>query len=354
VESSRYNSDIKYFYHDGVWAGFDRTKLGKIPLNNLYKQRAEQLRDNYDYLILYYSGGSDSHNILKTFIDNDIKLDEVCVKWPKALMGDKLYTPNNVDDSSKNYWSEWDYCVKPILEWLAHNKPHIKITIKDYMDESCLDIDTKFIQHKNHGFKAGILLNSVISDTEIKFLNTSKTVGHIYGIDKPLIILNDNNLYMCFVDKAMASVVRSQYNDNSAEPFYWTPDFPEIAYEQAYQMCLFYRMNSSARQFLLKKTDSKQTQIINNQMQQEYARHVIYDNWDGRFQTKKPESDARLDKFYWLFNTTELNTTKEKFIFNMNERLSILPERLLTGSSSDLIRSVKPLITNYYYVTTLI
>ena len=68
------NTGVKFVYHDKVWKNFDRSVLGKVSLNQLYKERAQQLRDSYDYLILYYSGGADSHNVLMSFINNNIKL----------------------------------------------------------------------------------------------------------------------------------------------------------------------------------------------------------------------------------------------------------------------------------------
>jgi hypothetical protein len=72
--SNTNNSNIEFYYHNHVFDSVNRGLLGKVPLTTLYKERAEQLRDNYDYLVLHYSGGSDSHNILHTFLSNNIKL----------------------------------------------------------------------------------------------------------------------------------------------------------------------------------------------------------------------------------------------------------------------------------------
>jgi len=130
ISASKSNSRIYFHYYDHIWENFDRTQLGKVPLNCLYKDRAQQLRDNYQYLILNYSGGADSHNILRTFIDNNIHLDEVCVKWPKPLIDGKFYTVNNVDTEAVNRWSEWNYSIQPTLDWLKTNCPKIKITIE--------------------------------------------------------------------------------------------------------------------------------------------------------------------------------------------------------------------------------
>ncbi len=67
-------SKIQYHYYDSIWDGFDRSLLGTRSLDSLYKERAQQLRDTYDYLILSFSGGWDSRTILNTFIKNNIKL----------------------------------------------------------------------------------------------------------------------------------------------------------------------------------------------------------------------------------------------------------------------------------------
>ena len=72
IYASQNDTKVKFVYHDNVWKNFDRSVLGKVSLNQLYKERAQQLRDSYDYLILYYSGGADSHNVLMSFINNNI------------------------------------------------------------------------------------------------------------------------------------------------------------------------------------------------------------------------------------------------------------------------------------------
>lgn len=353
LHASETNQNIKFWYHYDVYTKFDRTLLGKISLNTLYKERAQQLRDTYDYLILFYSGGADSHNILKTFMDNDIQLDEVCVKWPKPLMDHKWYIPNNTDTTAKNYWSEWDYCVKPILDWLAANKPSIKITIKDYTTSDELDMDEKFSTNTNHGFRAAILLNSVVSDSEKQMISKGKTVANIYGLDKPLLVLNDNTISMCFTDNAIVTGYRSVLNPNGAEFFYWSPDMPILAFEQAYQLSLHYKQNPNLMKFLFTTDNNESDRKIKNQMQQDIAKTVIYDNWDFRFQSTKGNT-TRLDKFSWFFEQPELARTKEIFIDNIKQRTLLISPRLLVDTDETvLFNTVKTLNTPLYYVTSL-
>ena len=56
---------------------FDFTKRPNDTLEELCIQKAKSIRDNYNYINLWYSGGCDSHYILKIFLDNNIKIDEL-------------------------------------------------------------------------------------------------------------------------------------------------------------------------------------------------------------------------------------------------------------------------------------
>ena len=196
--ASKHNAHVSFYYHDNVWEAYlatiDRKSLGKRNLSQLYKDRADQLRDKYDYLVLYYSGGTDSHNILRTFIDNNIKLDEVHVKWPKPLMDGKLYTPNMFDTSAFNFASEWNFAIKPILEYLKQYHPNIKITFSDYTEKLNTNVVEHIIEESNQYRNGAILHGYYFSNSCL----TKPNVGHIYGIDKPLLIRRENKIKMIF------------------------------------------------------------------------------------------------------------------------------------------------------------
>lgn len=366
-DAYKYSSDILtrcYFnYHHAVWEKFDRSQLGKHSLPYLYKLRAQQLRDNYDYLILYYSGGADSHNILKTFVDNNIKLDEVCIKWPKPLVDGKFYNVNSLDTSASNYWSEWDYCVKPVLDWLKNNKPEIKIVIKDFIgNPDQFDVDQLFTESTCHGFHAGLLLNSKVSDSEIEMINKGKTVGNIYGVDKPLLELDSqNNISIFFLESTMMTAVRSIANPYGAELFYWSPNMPIIVFEQAYQLAEYYRINTDDKKFLIKPVNErKPTDLSTTEQslaQHQIAKKIIYEHtWDDRFQSLKPGSKARIDKFNWFFECTEFDRMRDIFMDNVNQRLKLLHQNYVVTETYKNM-SVKSLVNNVkspsYFVTRL-
>ena len=77
IESNSSNKHVDWDYHNSI---FEKCKWDVEPtlsLDELYKARAQQLRDSYDHLVLFFSGGVDSWNILYAFINNNIRLDEI-------------------------------------------------------------------------------------------------------------------------------------------------------------------------------------------------------------------------------------------------------------------------------------
>lgn len=320
-KASRYNESVTFEYNNEVWENFDRSQLGKIPLDTLYKHRALQLRDRYDYLILYYSGGSDSHNILKTFIDNDIHLDEVCVKWPKPLIDGKWYQINNIDTNPENFWSEWNYSIQPILKWLSENTK-VKINLIDPIN-NILNKKTRLIlDNIDHDRNPGaIVMNDAISDT---VLSDNKLIGHLYGIDKPLLFLKNDQIHMFFTDFPFTTMSKNIYNVDSAECFYWAPDFPILTFEMAFQLANDYKNNPDNLKFLYWSDSTISSQIHNN-----LARKVCYSTWDFRFQADKPKNNLRNDKYKWVNTENELLEFRNTISSSIDERKTIISENFL-------------------------
>ena len=77
---SRLNQSVIWHFNDEVFDTLDWTKEPEPSLWDLYSARARQIREKYDYLVLFYSGGADSNNILNSFVRNGIHLNEV-VQW---------------------------------------------------------------------------------------------------------------------------------------------------------------------------------------------------------------------------------------------------------------------------------
>lgn len=111
-----------FYYYDREMATVPWKLEPSQSLDELYKARAQYIRDNNKYVILCYSGGHDSTNILETFYYNNIHIDEILVVG--ALSQDSYY------GSDENHNGELYKNVFPTLEKL--NLPNTKVTVVDY------------------------------------------------------------------------------------------------------------------------------------------------------------------------------------------------------------------------------
>ena len=128
-EASTAKLEVKFNFHDEVYSKIDWEKRPTGTLKELYKHRAQQLRDEYDYITINFSGGPDSRNVLNSFISNGIKIDEIYTRWGLA---ERKFTPaSNTDYRESNTGSEFEYAVLPVLKYLEKNYPEINIVIDD-------------------------------------------------------------------------------------------------------------------------------------------------------------------------------------------------------------------------------
>lgn len=300
IKGSELNILPEWHYFDEVFSKANKTGLGQVPLTEWYKQRALQLRDKYDYLILNYSGGSDSHNILHTFLKNNIKLDCVYVQWHLKLTDKGLYTINSTDKSNANFHSEWDLVLKKDLEWLASNHPNIRIEIKDWTDT----LHDKFYHDSLFETKTTVMVNMsrslklhTFSDAEKQMANTGLKVASIFGADKPYIVVKDNKCFFNFHDKSFSAIPNPD-NPNGLEYFYITPDLPQLTIEQSWHLMNYYR-NNLDKQYLItaksQRTEPRFKQWPIHKHLEEFeimsniAKLVCYPNWNcNRFQASKP------------------------------------------------------------------
>lgn len=339
LRATELKSTVQYKYFHDIWYNFDRSLLGKISLKELYRQRAQMLRDKYDYLILYYSGGSDSWTVLNTFLENNIKLDCIYVRWPKRA--ENSYVPNTANRSAFNFMSEWDFVLKKDLEWLAQAHPEITIEFEDWTDDlTPTYFNDNIFTKQNHMYSAANLLRMQrFSPTEIRLLDQGKRVGEIWGIDKPIVLeYDEGKVGMMFKDEIVSVGQGYPGNLDGPEFFYWSPEFPLLAFEGAYQLFLFYKANPPLRGIVSGKNWAN---MYNNKlfveqraMYADYTQHltrkVVYPDWDfNKFQAEKPKTITREDKDFWLYNTDELKPIVDRWRYFYRSQLERLGDSFI-------------------------
>lgn len=372
IAASKLKKLVSYHFYDEVFDSFDRSLLGKKSLDALYLERAKQLREKYDYLILYYSGGSDSRNILMTFLNNNIKLDCVFVRSWETASNSKIYPLTN-NTNNVNFMCEWDLTIKPDLIWLSKNYPEIRIETHDWTkDMFNVKINESLFEQQQHYFTLSSLFRiPTHSMMEKTIRDKGKTVASIFGIDHPSINIDSGGyVYINFNDVSSTCFWASLENQSGQEYFYWTPDMPIIVFEQAYQIMLFLQNN---RQYinifkdisfstdklskkipnlspfeiqLLGKTFSNSVQDRKNRL----IKKIIYSNYDPTiFQAEKPlrieKGFIGNSKDFYLETHLELNKLKEQWRYYHQDWMSQIPERF-----QDPPGFVKPFSSRKFWV----
>ena len=303
LEASKTKSELSWNFYDDVFSAASiKFNSNHILLKELYRARAQQLRDSNDYLILNYSGGSDSHNILMTFLEYGIKLDHIFVQWPEQLMDKGIYTPNSLDRTNANFHSEWDLVLKKDLEWLGKNHPKIKIEIADWTNtvkEQFYKDDIFANDVSNLPSIARAQKQNTFSVTEGTLALQGKKVASIFGVDKPCVVHKEGKWFFYFVDTACMAKPNPD-NPHGTEYFYWSPNFPDIAVAQAHMMKRYFKINNT-KAYLVQATSDRikvDPSFVNMSYKHHYleytqvteiAKLVCYPYWDfNRFQADKP------------------------------------------------------------------
>jgi hypothetical protein len=258
-----------------------------------------------------------------------------------------LHTNNKKDRSAFNFNSEWEYAVKPRLEWLAKNHPEIKIEIKDIKGLNNADQfnDDSFVGVNNMYSPVNILRKGTYSDFERSCIDKNKTVGQISGIDKPLLAQNMQGVVsMKFNDDCCHTMSATPFNPLGVEFFYWSVDLPELAFEMAYQVFQYYNHNPRERYlvpgngYLLMPADIKHACREKFFMD---VKSVCYPTWNNAiFQTEKPRHKLRIDKDLWFYKSDEFLDTRRAWSYYYKSRIDKIDDKFcefdLLGSKTGL------------------
>ena len=310
IEVSKTKQKLKWDFNTAIFAQECQRPQMDVRLIDLYKQRALQLRDKYDYLILSYSGGADSDNVLQTFLRNNIKLDEVWTEWPLSLLDKAGYKPSQSLDKT-NLPIEWFQNVEPTLKELEKTHPEITIHITDSFDYynnvsgvedfedggTFLQVPTVYTSLKRWRY-----MKEYITKLVEKGLN----VGVIHGAEKcvPYLTRNNNNgnfnVGFLMNDRGliMDKFLDDPYfysNDTRMEAFYWSADFPSIVVQQAHLIWDYLKKNKDDTINRLEQRDKE------------------YINWYTR-RTNFDDIIKRICYPYWDF--TKIQVEKSYFVFN--------------------------------------
>jgi hypothetical protein len=245
LEAQKTNSKIFWNFHDSTFNNADWLTEPEISLDRLYTIRAEQIRNSYDYVIVFCSGGADSTNVIKTFINQKIKVDEVIALVPESGLKNWKFDHNNV--SEDNTVSEIKFALYPLLNEIS--KHNIKITVYDFFQDIINYKDEKWTVDAAGNIVTALTTHFTNVDKLPhikKLIDQGKRIALVYGSDKPIIkINNQGELLSVFADGGVNYLNMPQereYVNVDRVLFYWTPDLPEISIKQAHVVLKMLRL----------------------------------------------------------------------------------------------------------------
>lgn len=227
--------EVKFYFYDDVYSKVDWKKELPHELNYYYKQQALRLRDKFDYLILAYSGGSDSTNILETFVYNDIKLDKIISVG--AFSKDPFW------GSDENHNGEIYHNVIPCIKKMGLENITEIIDYTKYLDDENFKNLSVFSLGKNWVYDIGAFFSvhnffwrdaeKIIVPKEWK----NKKVGLILGSDKPILHKISDKRFISFSDACVTQYGNSLGFENTERvAFYWDPEFTDVIVKQTQEL----------------------------------------------------------------------------------------------------------------------
>jgi hypothetical protein len=326
IESKKTGYQPKWVFNDDIYGRYDWSLPIQESLQSLYLRRAKQLREQYDYLVLYFSGGADSGNILNTFLSNNIFLDEIVMQIPEPMKT----TFSKTDLSMRNNFAEIEYSALPMLK--KYDIPSgTKITLQDF-SKPVLEMLSKDDWFENNPIGTNFCLSSIGRQYAVKqqssFLDladTGKTVVQIIGIDKPLVYF-DGTDYFCYFSDSSAGHFSAPIDFNNewgisyhTEFFYWTADIPEIVIKQAQEIKAIGQANPAARTLF---SESLRKHI---QYYKAVLHPIIYPNIQIDFETEKPNSSMvrPLEEWFWASASEEVKSNYVDVVKYLGQHIDV-------------------------------
>lgn len=324
---------ITWQFNSDVYDACDWTQDPPVSLAELYRARAQQIRDQYDYVVLCYSGGADSNNILNAFVDNDIKIDDLATFVNYEATGNKLNWLN----------AEIFHVAIPLIERARIKQPDIRHTMvdmvqitKDTFGNKSAKFDwiydvNKFINPYNASKR-----NLKLSQPHwAKLIAEGKRVCFIHGTDKPLVTTVKDRYYFRFyntIDTAVPpSIQRSAYDWEFDELFYWTPDLPQLVIKQAHVIQKYLKQAPlSCSELSVQKPNAQScSKTVNNHtyyLSSDQMHRLIYPGWYPVPYQWKPKSIVFTPRDEWIYSLPDDDLLKYSWRTGLDELWKATPD----------------------------
>lgn len=303
IAGTKLNTFPEWHFNRDVFDNHDWLAEPYTDLQSLYRQRAQQIRDQYDYIRLELSGGADGNTVLYSFLLNHIHLDEVVFRYPTT--GEKNQSADPFNTKPENTLSEWEYAARPTLEWIATNYPDVKITVHDYSaDMLASEHDESWVFKTRDYFQPGHPFKHTVDavDAHKVLLDSGKKICMLWGVDKPKVCIRDSKWYLYFMDiQANAANPDIKHYTNIANVyFFWAPDLPDLVGKQAHVIKNWF--NQESNKYLQHLVRWPNYSFAQRTTFEHIVKPLIYPDYDPTtFQTSKPTNSFYNEMDHWFY-----------------------------------------------------
>jgi hypothetical protein len=351
VEGTKQNQFPEWNFNKSVFDSYNWLEEPVVNLRELYRLRAQQIRDQYDYIRLEFSGGADSATVAYSFINNGIHLDEVVFRYPKT--GEKNSTDDPFNTKPENILSEFRYAARPILNWIATHSPLTRIVIHDYSEDMLKSKhDESWVYNTRDYFQPGHPFKHTVDsvDEHKRTLDRGHRVCVLWGVDKPKICIKDQKWYLYFMDiqANIANPETAGYSNVTNEYFYWSPDLPELLCKQAHIIKNWFNLDSNKYlQHLVRWPNYSFTQ---RSTFESIVKPLIYADYDPTtFQTSKPTNSFYNEMDHWFytnFKDTHLYRVWKAGLKHLEDNIDAKYFNYELGKAVGLVGFISP----FYYL----
>lgn len=320
-------NDVIYHFFDEEFASLDWSREPTQSIKELCVERARQLRDKYDYIMLAFSGGIDSTAMLDAFLDNDIKIDEIVTYYPVTVIEKLLPTFNHLDKSPGNLIFEYTEAVVPKLKKIAISHPNIKITVVDYTKKLLEVVGT------------GAFLNTALAGLVVspncpgghmicemlREYSETRNAACVLGVDKPRIgyCPDTKRFGLRFGDMTTlwGKYDRSTFNgfQPNIEFFYYAHEFPQLIQKQSFVVKRAMMPLATATTRIPEYKKMITVPVGNYEsfrMDSEMFKHILYEDYNPLvFQAEKSASLFYSETGDW-FNNSDMTDSRLKDFYD--------------------------------------
>lgn len=219
-DSNGDNHAIKFHFMDNV---LDKIDTGVEPAqdwNTICQRRAKQIRQNYDYVCLWYSGGWDSTEMLYSFAESNCDVDEIII-FNRTYMED-IEIPEAYKFAKSMVENFWPHCKITLItldeDWQSQNYISHK---QDWIFRN--GVSNRF--SKNHRDYIVNFHPQILKNRE----KITGKIADVHGTDKPKLHIYNNHWYCFQVDITMMLLMGTNF-----ELFYFAPTMPDIYLKQCH------------------------------------------------------------------------------------------------------------------------